>query len=249
MKGYSVLLYNSLHDRDLESKYIRMLLEQQTEGIILLGDLINDVVPNRKKVEELKQIQDKTKLVMINVKIDGSDCFSVRTDESKGIELLMEHLISQGHTEIGIIGGIKGITTTDIKVEAFKKSLIEHGLKYLPDRQVYSCYDIEDAQKSIRKLLSRNEKYPIAIIGINDMVAIGAVKECQNLNITEFAITGYDHTDLARTSTPELTTVSYAYDLLGKKAIQMMLKDENEISSKDLLLDPILIERESTIKN
>ncbi|WP_067841895.1 LacI family DNA-binding transcriptional regulator [Amphibacillus sediminis] len=36
-KGYSVLLGNSMHSRELELRYIRMLLEQQAEGIILLG--------------------------------------------------------------------------------------------------------------------------------------------------------------------------------------------------------------------
>lgn len=247
-KGYSVLLCNSLHDRDLESKYIRMLLEQQAEGIILLGGLINDSNPDPKRVEELKQILNKTKLIMINGKIKGVDCFSVRTDEGKGIEMIVDHLVDQGHKKIGIIGGIKGITTTDIKLNSFQESLEKHQLTYYPEWQIFSGYDISDGEKCIRELTYKNKDYPTAIIGINDMVAIGAVKECRKSIINDLSIVGFDNTHLSRTSFPELTTVSHPYDLLGKTVIEVMLSEKLYSYTNDIVLNPELIKRESTEK-
>jgi DNA-binding LacI/PurR family transcriptional regulator len=78
------------------------------------------------------------------------------------------------------------------------------------------------------------------------MVAIGLVKGSRKLN-RDFAFVGYDNTDLAIASSPELTSVSHPYNDLGKIAIDLMDKDFDEKKYKDIILDPILIQRESTL--
>lgn len=246
-KGYSVLLGNSLHNRELESKYMRMLLDQQAEGIILLGGLINDVNPNKKWVEELKEIQNRTKLVMINGQVDGINGFSVQTDEGKGVELLVQHLVEQGHTKIGFIGGVEGITTTDFKVDAFKKALKKYQLPFRKSWQVYSEYDIPDGERGLKELFTKNSDLPTAIIGINDLVAIGMIKENKKHWNKKIAITGFDNTDIAKTSTPELTTISHPYKELGRIAIDMMDDPYRATNSRKIILEPSLIVRESTI--
>lgn len=172
-KGYSVLLCNSVHNRELESKYMRMLLEQRAEGIILLGGLINDINPVKDRVEELKQVMTKTKLVMINGEIDGVSCFSVRTDEGKGIDMLIDHLVEKGHTKIGILGGLKSITTTKYKVEAYRRAIKRHSLEYHEEWEIHPGFDIEAGEKAMKELLEKSSTLPTAVIGINDMVAIG----------------------------------------------------------------------------
>lgn len=245
-KGYSVLLGNSLNNRKLESKYIRMLLDQQAEGIILLGGLINDIYPDSNQVNDLKTIEKKTKLVTINGRIDGVNSSSVRTDEGKGIEMVVEHLVELGHSKIGIIGGIEHIATTQIKIKAFKQALKKHHLEFKDSWQVYWGYDIESGENGLKTLCDTNKDFPTAIIGINDMVAIGLVKGSRKLN-RDFAFVGYDNTDLAIASSPELTSVSHPYNDLGKIAIDLMDKDFDEKKYKDIILDPILIQRESTL--
>jgi len=247
-KGYSVLLGNTLHDRELESKYIRMLLDQQAEGIILLGGLINDSIPNKKRVNELKEIEKKSKLVMINGKVDEMNSFSVRTDEGKGIEMMIEHLNEKGHEKIGIIGGIKGITTTDIKIKAFNDTLKKMHLEVRPSWQIYSGYDIESGEKGLNCLYDINKEFPTAIIGINDMVAVGLIKGNSKTNKEIFTIVGFDNTDLSRSTTPELTTISHPYQELGEKAIEMMDDDYRERGERDILLKPELIIRDSTLR-
>lgn len=245
--GYSVLLCNSENDKGIESRYIRMLLEQRTEAIVLLGGLINDVEPNSDKVTELSQIAEKTKLVMINGKIDGIDSFSVQTDEGKGIELIIDHLIEQNHSKIGILGGYKSITTTADKLQAFEATLKKKGLEYNPNWVISASYSIESGQDALKELVRNNYELPTALIGINDMVAIGMLKENRKANLPQFTIVGYDNTHLAIASNPELTTVSHPYEKIGEKVIDVIVGKENP-ANKEIILEPELIIRESTLK-
>ncbi|MEK4565997.1 LacI family DNA-binding transcriptional regulator [Alkalihalobacillus sp. FSL R5-0424] len=243
-KGYSLLLGNTSGNREQESHYIKILLEQQAEGIILLGGLINDSVPDPYGVQELIDVQKKTKLVTINGKIESANHCSVRTDEAKGVEMIIKHLVELGHTKIALIGGIKGITTTDIKVDTFKKELKKHQLDFHDLWQVYSGYSIKSGEEGFERLINTNRTLPTALIGINDMVGVGMIKASKRYADRSFAFVGYDDTMLAQTSSPELTSIRHPYEVLGKTAIDMVL-DEGPV--KDVILSPSLIVKESTI--
>lgn len=245
-KGYSVLLGNTSGNREQESHYTRILLEQQAEGIILLGGLINDTIPDPHGVQELIEVQKRTKLVTINGKIESVNNSSVRTDEAEGIELIIKHLVELGHTKIGLIGGIKGITTTDIKVHTFKKELEKHQLTFHDSWQIYSGYSIKSGEDGFEELMSTNETLPTALIGINDMVGVGMIKASKRFRNNHFAFVGYDDTILAQTSSPELTSIRHPYEELGKIAIDMVL-DEGPV--RDVILTPKLVIKESTMEH
>ncbi|QGH35963.1 LacI family DNA-binding transcriptional regulator [Gracilibacillus salitolerans] len=246
-KGYTLILCNSMNSSEMESKYLRLLSERQVEGIILMGGRINKKFPDAVEVSEVSQVLDKLPVMMINGKIDGLHCHSVRTDEAKGMELAVNHLVRQGHKKIGLIGGVKGITTTDIKVEAYRNLLSKYDLTIRESWQIYSGFDVQTGEEAIDKLLMLNkDKLPTALIGINDLVIIGALKACRRKRMKPFDFVGFDNTDLAKNSSPEITSVSHPYNELGKKAIDLLInasKSSNE--SKDILLDPYLEVRES----
>ncbi|SEO87800.1 LacI family transcriptional regulator [Amphibacillus marinus] len=245
-KGYSVLLGNSLNDREIEARYIRMLLEQQAEGIILLGGLINDSNPDLERVQELIAIQKRTKLVMINGSVEGMGNCSISTDEAAGMRLIIDHLVRQGHRKIGLIGGVKGITTTDIKVSTFKAELKKHQLIFRKSWQCYSEYSIEGGEDGFKQLMSLNKEVPTALIGINDMVGVGMIKASKRYPNQHFAFVGFDDTSLAQTSSPELTSVRHPYEELGKRAIEMM---EANAKAQHVMLAPSLVVKESTVKS
>src|SRR5699024_5526338 len=223
-KGYTLILCNSMNNSEMETKYLRILSERQAEGIIFMGGRINNTQPNMVEINELSQVMERIPVLMINGKIDGLDCYSVRTDEAKGIEIAVNHLVGLGHKKIGLIGGVKGVTTTDIKVEAYKESLLKLGLPIKESWQIYSGYDIERGETAINELTQiNNNDLPTALIGINDMVVIGALKECRKKQLNQFSFVSFDNTDLAKISNPTLTAVSHPYKELGKKAIDLLI--------------------------
>ncbi|MGN8644864.1 LacI family DNA-binding transcriptional regulator [Gracilibacillus sp. HCP3S3_G5_1] len=246
-KGYTLMLCNSMNSSEMESKYLRILSERQVEGILLMGGTINKQNPNSVEVQEIVHVLDKLPVIMINGRVEGIHCHSVRTNEAKGMELIIDHLISLGHKKIGLIGGMEGITTTDVKVNTYRKLLSKYNLPFKESWQVYSGFDVQRGEEAIDKLLTFNKtELPTAIIGINDLIIIGALKACRRKKLKHFAFVGFDSTDLAKNSSPEITSVSHPYRELGKKAIDLLINAGNESGeNKDLLLDPYLEVRES----
>ncbi|MBM7571854.1 LacI family DNA-binding transcriptional regulator [Aquibacillus albus] len=248
-KGYALLLCNSMNDSEMESKHLKLLAERQVEGIIIMGGRINKSAPDRVEVNELSEIMNSLPVLMINGKIEGLDCYSIRTDEAKGIELIINYLVSIGHEKIALLGGIEGITTTDIKVEAYKSLISRHHLPFVPGWQIYSGFDISSGEQAMDKLLRNNKQdLPTAVIGINDMVVIGALRECgrRKIDLNEFSFVGFDNTNLAEISNPQLTTVSHQYSEIGRKAVDLLLNSKNEKhKNKDVEINPKLEIRDS----
>ena len=72
---------------------------------------------------------------------------------------------------------------------------------------------------------------PTAILCINDYVAIGAMKAVisRGMRIPEdFAIAGFDDTQLLTAMNPELTTVSQHSEKLGSQAMTLLSEIDSE---------------------
>ncbi|UOQ50430.1 LacI family transcriptional regulator [Gracilibacillus caseinilyticus] len=245
-KGYTLILGNSMNSNEIESKYLRDLSERQVEGIIFMGGRINKSQPDHMEINELKDVMNKIPVIMVNGKIDGINCSSVHTNEAKGIDLVIEHLVSHDHKKIGLIGGVKGVTTTDIKVNAYWRSLTKHGLLMKENWQIYSGYDVDSGRKAVETFIHVNESdLPTALIGINDLVIIGALKACRQNHLHPFSFVGFDNTDLTKNATPEITSVSHPYKDLGEKAIDLIIHTKT-MKPEEIWLDPYLAIREST---
>lgn len=248
-KGYTLILCNSMNSSKMESKYLRVLTERQVEGIIFMGGRINKTYPEPSEINELKHVMDRIPVILVNGKINLLECPSVRTNEEKGIELIIRHLVEQDFNRIALIGGVKGITTTDCKVNAYRYSLNKHNLKFNENWQIYSGYDVKRGKEAMEIMLQKNKNnLPTAIIGINDLVVIGALKYCHNRGINKFSFAGFDDSELAQNSIPEITSVSHPYKELGKVAIEKLIKMKSkDIKTEDILINPQLIKRESTL--
>ena len=111
----------------------------------------------------------------------------------------------------------------------------------------------KDGYSAGMKLLDTKKK-PTAIIGFNDLTAIGVIKACFDLGIkvpAETSVAAFDNIRMAEISSPSLTTVSTDYSELAQMAIDELNNQINcttlsRYSSKHLLSKPTLITRQST---
>ncbi len=85
--------------------------------------------------------------------MDGVDCYRVKTDEAASFMKGLNYLISLGHKKIALLGGVNGITSTDIKLNTFKQNIdslqIETKLEWI----IESGYSIEEALWIFRNYL------------------------------------------------------------------------------------------------
>ncbi|MEK3888175.1 LacI family DNA-binding transcriptional regulator [Bacillus sp. FSL K6-3431] len=247
-KGYTVLLRNSMNRSEMESAHLREFEERRVECIVFMGGRINKSNPDEKEIDEMLEVIKRVPIIMVNGRMKGIDCHIIRTNEEEGIRSILSHLVSQGHKKISMIGGTNGISSTDIKVEIFQAELKSFRLDYNEDWQIYSGFGIDDGREAMKKLLLK-ECLPTAIIGINDMVIYGALKECreQKVSISNFSFVGFDDIFPSDIVHPSLTTVNHNYDLLGSEIVQSLSKIiEKEPLEREIMIDTKLIIRESS---
>lgn len=233
--GYTIILCNSMNDNmmnqtNVESLYLRMLCEKQVDGIIFMGGRTNERNATLEQAQELIDINNKIPIVIINGKIKGLESHNIITDEKEGIYNLVKYLDSLGHKKLGFIGGRKGITSTDVKLNAFNKAIEHFNLYTQKDWVVPSSFSIEDGYESMQKLLDSSE-IPTAVLAVNDFTAIGAIQaaEDRGLKVPEdISITGFDGIYLTDIFKPKITTVSQNYTQLGQLAIDTVISLANK---------------------
>ncbi|MCA0756599.1 LacI family transcriptional regulator [Paenibacillus sp. N4] len=248
-EGHTFLLSNSIGDYTKESEYLSILREKRVDGIIFMGGRINLKQCEDHLVQELVQHASVIPTVLVNGGLRNTDLIRVATDEAAGTALAVRHLIGLGHKQIGFIGGESHMTTTSIKLRAFRKTLKDEGLEIREEWLLPDSFSIESGKRQMLKMLDMKER-PTAVFCVNDYTAIGAIKAVAEAGLAvpdDMSIVGFDDIPLAHHFIPELTTVSQQAHELGRMAVKVLKTMMNKEKVKKLTtLDPQLIVRQST---
>ncbi|WP_160724760.1 LacI family DNA-binding transcriptional regulator [Bacillus sp. USDA818B3_A] len=228
--GYTTFLCSTMNNSANESKYLQSLVEKQVDGIIYLGGRINDTATDQEYAEEMKKVMERIPVVFVNGQMAGVDAHIVRADEESGVEKLVELLINLKHKKIGFLGGMEGISSTDVKKNTFVQAMKNNGLP-VNEKWVFGTgFTIESGEEVAAQLLYLKER-PTAVICANDLVAIGVIKVLTKFGLKvpeDVSIVGFDDIYLAQHFPPGITTVSQNYDRLGQTAINVLVDLINE---------------------
>jgi DNA-binding LacI/PurR family transcriptional regulator len=126
---------------------------------------------------------------------------------------------------MALIGGIAGIIPTDVKTSAFHKAVETLGLLTRPSWIIPHGFSVESGVAAMQLLLQQVE-LPTAVLAINDLVAIGAIKEAQRQGLRvpeDISVAGFDDTFLAQACTPALTTVNQNYTQLARIGMDTLI--------------------------
>lgn len=250
--GYTILLCNFMNDNynnitNLESLFLKTLVEKQVDGIILMGGRINETDTIREQADEISEILGIMPVVMINGSMSGVDCYKVIADEKDGVIQLIDYLYRLGHRKIGFIGGKQGVTSHDIKIEAFMSIVKEYGITCKKEWIINGSFSIETGAECMNELLSSRD-LPTAVMAVNDFVAVGALNAAKKRGFKipeDISITGFDDAYITDIVTPTITTVNQNYTELGKIPIDIIskascgekLKKENIVKTKLVIKD------------
>ena len=91
---------------------------------------------------------------------------------------------------------------------------------------IETSYEIENGAEAFAKLMSQTER-PTAVLCGNDVLAVGAVRQAQDMGIRvpdDVSVTGFDDIELARIISPPLTTVHVPHREMGRKAALALIE-------------------------
>ena len=140
---------------------------------------------------------------------------------------LVDHLAALGHRRIALICG-----RTDVNDRALaRRRGFEDRMKFLrlpfSSDEIRECeFDFTEGRKSVRAFLDRPTP-PTAIFSANDIVAVGALYECQRLGLRvpeDISIIGFDDLPLAQYVFPQLTSVRVPAAEMGAQAVELLLE-------------------------
>ena len=175
----------------------------------------------------------------------------IGVDGCAGVKDLVKHLLDLGHQKIAFIGASEELTLVGDRLDGYKAGLEEANIAFDPDLVLEGDLTRKGGYEATKRLIERSPR-PTAIIGVNDLTALGAIRAAQENGLTvgrDLAIAGFDGTVAGEHAHPALTTVHQPVYEIGRQvsAILIDLIEKKPRSELQSLIRPRLIVRESTV--
>lgn len=232
--GYATIICDCRTDKKLEKEAVDFLTRKRVDGIINM--------PVDTAGEHLQSfIRTGKPVVLIDRSIQGLTCDSVLVDNRKAAETAVELLMENGHTNIGIIGGPKDISTAQERLEGYCKAHEKHGMAVQESLIYHGDYTIQGGVKGIEELVAKNS-HMTAVFVTNYEMTMGAVIGVNELGITipdRLSLIGFDNLQFARACSPKLTIVSQPTGEIAREVAQIMLK-RLECGKGEEVLEPMV---------
>lgn len=201
--GEVVLLASGESSAGEPQNSVRQMLMRGVNGVVVMMSL-----------DELDPLQLLTMRKVPTVAIDSrrsGSCFSdVSMMHEEGMQQAVRYLREMGHKRIAFIAGSKGLFISELRLEAFRSAMRQYGLIVRDEYVRTGDYRVDAGDRAMRELMTM-EKRPTAVIAINDMTALGALRAATLMSIAvpgEVSIIGFDGIVLDEVVTPALTTMS-----------------------------------------
>jgi len=204
-RGFTPVLCTQTAGGVSEADYVDLLLQQQVSGIVFVGGLYAQEDASHEHYARLHARHLPTVLVNAVISDLGFPCVSC--DDSVAIEQAMGHLISLGHTRIGLLIGPPDHVPSQRKLAAARIVAHRAGISLEPDQIAYSLYSLEAAQASAMRLL---EAGVTGIVCASDPMALGAIRAAKRTGLDvpkDISVVGFDDSALMNCVDPPLTTV------------------------------------------
>lgn len=218
--GYQLLLGASGYSLKEEAKFIEAILVQRPAGLLTTG------------LQHTPQV--RTRLVAAGVptvetwNVDGDVIdMAVGFSNYRACYEMIRHLTHAGYRKIGFVSApVVANDRAEQRLQGYRDAMRDFGLPVTPDLEREAEFSFRSGADSVVALLERSPDME-AVFCANDILAVGALLECQRRGIRvphDLAVAGFDDVELASQVNPALTTVRIPRYEIGQLAAQMILR-------------------------
>ena len=239
--GYHTIFSNTDEDPEREDEYLRLLSARQIDGLI--------IAPARVHSERLVRMSEGgMPILLIDRDATGVRAPLVCVDNEGGAYQAVKYLIELGHRRIGILMGMETISTHVLRLNGYKRALIEAGLPSdealiartdnwfdlpqgdqvasAPPRSLSNVQMTPATFNALQQLLDLPDR-PTAIFITNNQMTLGtlyALKERQLRCPDDISIISFDDHEWAPLFTPPITAVRQPTYHLGQTAASLLMQ-------------------------
>lgn len=230
---YHLLLSSAALNPKYEDDIFKVLTRRRIDGLILIGAPLFQSEGVQKILSQLL----KQRFPIAKIGEDPTiDC--VASNYQAATQEAMAYLLSLRHQRIGLIYGVRppwddhggedlpiDLAGGTDRLWPYRDCLQAAGMPVDP-ALIFTCgTTIEDGYQAALHLLKLPSK-PTALLVINDLLAIGALRAASDLGLRipeDLSVIGYDDIPLASYLMPRLTTSSKDMVKVGQEAAKMLL--------------------------
>jgi LacI family transcriptional regulator len=220
-RGYTALLANTDGHDAIELAAFESLLERRVDGFILATGRDGDQ-PVLARAYEANVLA-----VMLNREAGPIPYPLVTGNDASGISAAVNHLAELGHREILHIAGPLNLSTSIVRSAAFMASC--NVIRGVRGRVVEAgSLSIEAGQRSMDDVVAERVMRPTAVIGGNDLLALGALRSMKLHGLRcpeDVSVIGFNDMIFAEDFAPPLTTVRVPTLDMGTESARLLLRN------------------------
>jgi LacI family transcriptional regulator len=216
-RSVSLILANSDENEDEEARLVRVLLQRQVDGLL--------VVPAGSGAAAVRLCRSQeVQLVCVDRRPEDPDVDVVRADSEAGSVELGRLLIGLGHRDMAILTGPTTTMTAAARATGFRRALVEEA--GLPEPIVsYGTYTIDGGHAATLEAMRATPR-PTALFGANNFIALGALRALKELGLRvpeDVAVVAFDDLPEAMVTFPFLTVSAQPAFEIGRQGVDLLL--------------------------
>jgi len=237
--GFGALLCCTGNDLEDKKKDLDILLTKRVDAVILIGSAFKENVNN----SHIENAAKKVPVIIINGLVELPNTYCVLCDEHSAVCQNVQLLHEQGYDDILYLYDTLTYSGC-IKISGYKDGLQKSNLPFQEARMVKVSKSITDVAAKVTEMINGGLKFS-AVMASEDLLAIGALKALQHLNLS-MPVIGFNNSILSQCSSPALTTVDNMLDTLCPTAIKMLIDIlDNKMAPQKIVISSKLIERDT----
>ncbi len=244
-RGLTTVLCTSTPDGLSQAEYLDILLEHDVAGVIVVSGDTADTTLDHSHYRDI--VGQGVPVIVVNGRAPGLDLPAVTVDHVGAARQAVAHLVSLGHTDIGLATGpLRFVPSRDF-LEGYEQGLRDAGLQ---DRSLVSetLYTQEGGHAAGIELQGLGAT---GIVCASDVLALGVVRAARELGADvpqDLSVIGFDDAGPNTFVDPPLTSLRQPFGRMAE-ALVRTLRDRLEGgagSSAELRFEAELIVRGST---
>ena len=230
-------------------------VERQTLENFYTGSVDGLIIsPIELSGQELRELDLGIPVVLLGERIHDSGLLHLSIDNIGAARQMMEHILDRGAKSFWIVGDSDTMATRSagkLRKQGFIETASLRGVNENAWMQLpASPWTLGNGYQAVSSQLGKSTP-PDAIICMNDLLALGALRACQEAGFavpSDTMISGWDDIPFAAFCTPQITTISADIATISRKAVSglRMLFDAPDSQLSDVTVGYQLLVREST---
>ncbi|GAA6112457.1 MAG: catabolite control protein A [Apilactobacillus sp.] len=242
MYNYNIILANSDDNPGKEASVLNTLLGKQVDGIIFMGNEIDDHLRDEFKRSDCP--------IVLAGSVDVNNSVpSVNIDYVDAVMNETNRLIQHGNKKIAFVSGpLKQAINKDYRLKGYKESLMNNNITFSDDLVFETNSTYEDGYNLADEVIEKNIT---AAVVTNDELAAGLLNAMTDRGVVvpdDFEIFTSNNTKLAKMLRPQLSSITQPLYDIGAVAMRLLTKimNQEKIDDKYVVLGYEIEERQST---